>query len=635
MTLLKPTLRVNRLVVFQGGHPAFDCPFHSGVNVIRGRNSSGKTTIMDLLAFSLGAENIRWKPPALQCSETLVEVSLNGNVACLRREVSDEIQRPLFIYWGSYEEAQKAGANGWERYPFKRSVHQTSFSQALFTALELPLAQGDGASNLTFHQILRVLYADQPSVHSPIFRDDAFDSALTREMVGGYLCGVYDDELYSAQLRLRDLNLIIARHQSELKGIFSVLSRSGQTPDLEFSTDRIQELEAIREQLTKSIVQLKADRHLPHKESNKARAKVDDLRKKLSDARNKESLLKDELSIVELDLSDSLLFIRELEERLKSLDESKGIRSYFGAVKFAFCPSCLSELKKLDENHCHLCTTELGDGRGETQMLRMRNELNIQLKESKSLIEDRSLKVTELRREIPSVIALIKKYESEYATVKSSWSSDVEVALEEMARKHGVLDEEIRQAYEQQQLASVIADLQRKRDELILEQSRLEERIIGLENQQEGRKREVARTIEKAMVRLLKLDIPLQPEFIDAETASISFVDNSVSINGSQNFSESSAVVLRHIFHLALLTASTEKSYMRVPHFMMLDGIDDGGMEKNRSHKLQEIIVEECSTYKVDFQLIYATSEINPDFEDSDLVIGRAFTAEARSLDVR
>ena len=35
MTLLEPTLRVNRLVVFQGGHTAFDCSFHAGVNVIR------------------------------------------------------------------------------------------------------------------------------------------------------------------------------------------------------------------------------------------------------------------------------------------------------------------------------------------------------------------------------------------------------------------------------------------------------------------------------------------------------------------------------------------------------------------------------------------------------------------------
>lgn len=68
---------------------------------------------------------------------------------------------------------------------------------------------------------------------------------------------------------------------------------------------------------------------------------------------------------------------------------------------------------------------------------------------------------------------------------------------------------------------------------------------------------------------------------------------------------------------------------------MILDGIDDGGMEKERSHKLQEIIVEECSSYEADYQLIFATSEINPKFANSDLVVGRYFTPEARSLDVK
>ncbi|QQC65560.1 hypothetical protein I6I06_12665 [Paraburkholderia ginsengisoli] len=94
-------------------------------------------------------------------------------------------------------------------------------------------------------------------------------------------------------------------------------------------------------------------------------------------------------------------------------------------------------------------------------------------------------------------------------------------------------------------------------------------------------------------------------------------------------------MVLRHIFHLALLTASVQKPFMRVPRFMMLDGIDDGGMEKERSHRLQEIIVEECATYEVDYQVIFATSDINAALEESNLVVGRFFTPEARSLDVR
>lgn len=216
-----------------------------------------------------------------------------------------------------------------------------------------------------------------------------------------------------------------------------------------------------------------------------------------------------------------------------------------------------------------------------------------------------------------------------------SWSSEVEVAVEDAARKLGALDAEIRQSYEQQKLASVITDLQKRRDSLTAESKRLEESIVRLEQKQAQRKVEVASAIDAAMVRLLRLDLPLQPEFVKAETANFDFVHNAVYVNNSRNFSESSAVVLRHIFHLALLTASVQKPFMRVPRFMMLDGIDDGGMEKERSHRLQEIIVEECATYEVDYQVIFATSDINPALEESNLVVGRFFTPESRSLDVR
>jgi hypothetical protein len=636
MTLYKPTLRVNRLVVFQGGHTAFDCKFHSGVNVVRGRNSSGKTTVMDMLAFSLGAENIRWKQQALMCTETMVEVELNGKLATLRREISETRQRPMAIFWGPIAQALESGPQLWELYPFLRSVHRMSFSQALFEALEMPQAQGDGASNLTLHQLLRVLYADQPSVHSPIFRLDSFDTPLTREMVGGYLCGVYDDELYSAQLRLREIDSSLGKQESELKSIYVVLGRSGQSESLDFLQIRIAELEMARTQQSAALLELKQRRTITAKERKTAEALPENLRQQLNDARRAEFETKDRLKALELDQIDSEMFVDELKARLRNLDESKETRTFFGNLRFDFCPSCLTPMPhdRLP-GHCHLCLQEQGDDRAATQLLRMRNEINVQLKESVSLLEARSNSIAELRQNVPLIMEHLKGLERKYKDLESSWSSDVELAIEEAARAIGKLDEEIRQAYERQKLAAIISELQAKRDELRNEKAHLEDRIQQLSMRQEGRKAEVAALIGASMKRLLVLDLPLQEEFKNPHDIVFNFVDNSVYVNGAKNFSESSAVVLRHIFHLSLLTASTIKPYMRVPRFMMLDGIDDGGMEKERSHRLQEIIVAECANYDVEFQLIFATSEINPALERDDLVVGRWFSPDARSLDVR
>ena len=71
---------------------------------------------------------------------------------------------------------------------------------------------------------------------------------------------------------------------------------------------------------------------------------------------------------------------------------------------------------------------------------------------------------------------------------------------------------------------------------------------------------------------------------------------------------------------------------MRLPRFVVLDGIEDGGIELPRAHKLQEIIAAECATYKVDFQRIMATSQIAPSLNSDDYVVGRQHTEEERTL---
>jgi len=50
MTPIKSRLSLNRFVVFCKGSPAYDEKFHSGVNIIRGENSSGKSTIADFIS---------------------------------------------------------------------------------------------------------------------------------------------------------------------------------------------------------------------------------------------------------------------------------------------------------------------------------------------------------------------------------------------------------------------------------------------------------------------------------------------------------------------------------------------------------------------------------------------------------
>ncbi len=155
--------------------------------------------------------------------------------------------------------------------------------------------------------------------------------------------------------------------------------------------------------------------------------------------------------------------------------------------------------------------------------------------------------------------------------------------------------------------------------------------IERLEFTQVERQRKVELEITNTLGKLLRKDLYRQKEFQRAENIKFSFSDNSISVDGANQFSESSTVVLRHLFHVALLSASTKVPGMRFPRFLMLDGIEDGGMELVRAHLLQEIIVEE---YECDYQLIIASSQIAPSLDVDAFVVGRMFSEEKRSLEI-
>ena len=193
MTRYDPTLIVTRTVVERNGLIAYDEKFHPGVNVIRGENSSGKSTVMNMIFYGLGGDLTAWSNEALLCSRVLVEVQLNGKVATLSRDISSESGRPMEIFGGEYELAKRSPISEWARYPYNRSQNKESFSQVLFRLLGIPEVASEATGNLTMYQILRLLYADQLSPVENLFRFDRFDPPTLRDAIGRLLCGAYEN----------------------------------------------------------------------------------------------------------------------------------------------------------------------------------------------------------------------------------------------------------------------------------------------------------------------------------------------------------------------------------------------------------------------------------------------------------
>jgi hypothetical protein len=204
MTQFEPTLLLNRLVIVKDRRTVYDEPFHSGVNIIRGQgNSVGKSTIANMIFYALGGDAVQWVEEARVCDAVMAEVIVNGTPLVLNRAISDSKERPMSIFWGNFDSANKSSPTEWQTFPFSQRGTTQSFSQVIFRALGIPEVRGDLASRVTMNQLLRLLFCDQQTPSEEMFRQEKFSRNDTLDAVGSLLCGTYDDRIYEIGFELQ------------------------------------------------------------------------------------------------------------------------------------------------------------------------------------------------------------------------------------------------------------------------------------------------------------------------------------------------------------------------------------------------------------------------------------------------
>ena len=173
----------------------------------------------------------------------------------------------------------------------------------------------------------------------------------------------------------------------------------------------------------------------------------------------------------------------------------------------------------------------------------------------------------------------------------------------------------------------------------VAEKSKLDEEIGEIERRLGSLRQEAAERRPLALSRiselgmgLLRSDLPRQSEFINASDLAVNFVNDSISVGGLVNFAESSNVILKNSAILALFLAACDDEQFNHPRFLLIDNIEDKGMEEERSHLFQRRIVERSTESRLPYQVIFTTSMMNPALELEDYTIGPAYTSECRSL---
>lgn len=634
MIRFDPCLIVRRLVVKRGVHVAYDERFHVGVNVVRGDNSSGKSTILNFIFFGLGGDlsKLDWSGHALLCDHVWLEVELNGNPAVLRRKIDAASQSDMEIFGGRYEAAIDAPIESWLRYSYSRSQNKESFSQALFRLLGMPDVAVEGTSSITMHQVLRLLYADQLSPTDSLFRFEGYDPENLREAVGNLLCGAFDTAIYESQQLRRVKERELQEVSAELRSIFRVVGGE-ESLGLGWISQKRASLLADRERLLESIAEKEELFYSSAASDRLTLTQQKELYNAVQKLQHELAAAQETLSGIEFEITDSQSFIESLKRKVDALRDARLAAEIVSEVHFATCPACYADVLEAEEHafSCHLCKTPIDPDRARDRVTGIINELSIQIKQSERLQGIRGERLKTQASKVESLKTAWTTKSRELAAITARPTSKIREDIRELHRQLGYIDKSIEDVEAQVKLANKIGDLSARRESLDLAIKDLDNRIQSLKRSQTDRLRVARSVIERETIAILKGDLKRQDSFVDPKTVDFSFGKNSITVDDHTYFSASSRVVLKTAFLVGFLAAALKDPQFRHPRFLMIDITEDKGMEQARSHNFQRQVIEISAASAVEHQVILATAMPWAEIPEQ-LFVGRFSTLEKGTL---
>lgn len=617
---IRPFLSVKRLLVLKSGQAVYDQGFQIGVNIIRGDNGTGKTTIMDLLYFALGAELTDWTKEQESCDGTMVEVLLNYHSYVLRREISESGKSAMYFFEGTVDDAMKDSEH-WLRYPNMRSADTHSYSQQLFDLLNLPTHKTDDSKNLTMHQILRLMYVDQLSETTRLLKEDKkYDNDSMRRAIGEYLLGIDDLEAHNIRQELSLANRAFDAVNSELKAIYRFVGSNDAILRNNQIDAEIARLNSETDQLEEERVKVRQQKY--EVLDAKLRERIQLVNKDLESLSVREYELKQRKDEIATELVDTSLFLNSLIDRKAALEQSRVSSDAIGNLIFKYCPACLTPLDThVEEGHCVLCKSDLAANVRHYSYIQMANEINFQVNESEKLIKKFHDEIDGINLELTSTLRQIRSLKNEYIEISSN-ADPVDLMISHLGSEIGYRKNEIENFESKRSMVTQIDELVERKENLNARITQFQDQLDRLMERTKDRHTLAYSDIEQKAKTILASDGGYESVFEEVEEVTLDFGRDKMFVNGRSKFSASSMTIMKNAIRMAIFLHCIEDDLARLPRFLMLDNVEDKGMTAERSQNFQRVIVEACDSMEDDYQLIFTTSMIDPELNKSEYVVG-------------
>ena len=443
--------------------------------------------------------------------------------------------------------------------------------------------------------------------------------------------GLYDGAIYEQLLEIQELTKLLESTKAEVRA----LGRLFEELDIEADLKKIENLEGKANDRFREIEERIRELENEQAEDDINTPEIKEVSGKVSKLKSDFAASLEIQSEQLFEIEDSKLFINELNLRLESVEDAIVARKALGDIKLETCPQCLNPLEIVpDLDSCPLCKSSIDGKAGSSTALRMKNELELQLRESNQLLERLEQAVKKRRTTTNSLRRNLAQGQNELNQLLAKQKSSRDLQLDDLYQKKGKLEGDLEGLQRAKTSISVLEARKSDVKNLTNQIGGLKQSVAEARKAQEVKRSKVARKVSDIAVYILQNDVSVEDAFEVAENVTLDWKGNTFAVDGRNNFSASSVVYLRNAVHLALFFASLEVDFMRYPRFIILDNIEDKGMVEARSRNFQRTVVKLAAESDVEHQIIFTTSMIDPTLNDTKQCVGPFYRDGVKTLNL-
>lgn len=351
-------IEIRRLVLTSPAR-TYDVTFHAGVNLISGPITTGKSSILELIDYALGANDPPRYEEIVKCSDVLLELSVADEVLTLQRSLKNATAKAL-LYETSLDEALMGNIPCTELLT-RHTQSLPSISLAVLERLGLsefkvksaPTKEASEISSFSLRDLLRLVYIDQDRMGS---KTSFWENDFVRSNKWHAAFEIVHDIFDATAAGLADALRVAQRQEQDLVRHFESVRRFLD----QFRVPSIDALEADEKRIGEEIDKAKAvqeQQRLAEQTSLGASQTLADRRNALAEQQRTLRARADELRRSARQLGRLRV---QYERELKQWEFLKESRVIMGSLPVSRCPACFHSVAVThDTSHCHLCKQEL------------------------------------------------------------------------------------------------------------------------------------------------------------------------------------------------------------------------------------------------------------------------------------